>query len=137
MTREEAGRLAIIAKAYADGKEIEFYSNHDKEWAVIDEPAFDSPIDHYRIKKDPKYHSFKDAEECWGEMLKHQPFGWVCDDYKHIQIVGVYRDKIEFSPEEGDEDSVLDKCFMTFSMVLSQGYKFVDGTPFGIKEEES
>lgn len=25
---------------------------------------------------EPAYRPFKDKEECWNEMLKHQPFGW-------------------------------------------------------------
>lgn len=28
---------------------------------------------------DKHYRPFKDAEECWAEMLEHQPFGWVKD----------------------------------------------------------
>ena len=43
---------------------------------------------HYKVKIDDKksylhikpkqgYRPFKNAEECWQEMMKHQPFGWV------------------------------------------------------------
>ena len=28
-------------------------------------------------KIEPKYRPFRTKEECWNEMLKHQPFGWV------------------------------------------------------------
>jgi len=41
----------------------------------------------YRIKPSPTYRPFKDAEECWNEMLKHQPFGVVRDNYKNIKDV--------------------------------------------------
>ena len=47
MTREEAGKLAVIAKAYADGKEIEVYDDEDKKWVSIDEPSFDCHVDRY------------------------------------------------------------------------------------------
>ena len=33
----------------------------------------------YRIKPETKYRPFKDAEECFEEMKKHQPFGWIKD----------------------------------------------------------
>lgn len=26
---------------------------------------------------EPSYRPFKNQEECWNEMLKHEPFGWV------------------------------------------------------------
>ena len=31
----------------------------------------------YRIKPEPKYRPFKDAKECWAEMQKHLPIGWL------------------------------------------------------------
>ena len=30
-------------------------------------------------KKEPTYLPFKNKEECWAEMQKHQPFGWVME----------------------------------------------------------
>ena len=45
-----------------------------------------------RIKLEIKYRPFKSQEECWNEMLKHQPFGWVIDkaDNKYFDISMIY-----------------------------------------------
>lgn len=45
------------------------------DWTEIKEIGYWDNIE-YRIKPEPKYRPFKDAEECWNEMQKHQPFGW-------------------------------------------------------------
>ena len=69
-------------------------------------------------------------------MLKHQPFGWVKDEYKYVHIVCVHKNKIEFSPDE-DDNGTLFTSTMDFTSVYEKGgYTFADGTPFGIKEEE-
>ena len=69
-------------------------------------------------------------------MLKHQPFGWVKDEYKYVHIVCVHKNKIEFSPDE-DDNGILFTSTMDFTSVCEKGgYTFADGTPFGIKEEQ-
>ena len=35
----------------------------------------------YRIKPEQKYRPFANVEECWQELLKHKPFGWVKEKY--------------------------------------------------------
>lgn len=132
ITRENVKELLPIFKAYAEGKTIEV-KNFKGEWLECDEPYFDSSPSNYRIKE-IKYRPFKSQKECWEEMLKHQPFGWVNDECKYVHIVCVYKNQIEFSPDQ-DDDDILHSCIMTFSDVLEQGYTFADGTPFGIKEE--
>ena len=79
MTREEAKQLLPIIQAFAEGKTIEVYYGEDQGWhtMVITNPKFDLKPSQYRIKPEPKYRPFKTKEECWNEMLKHQPFGWV------------------------------------------------------------
>ena len=68
-------------------------------------------------------------------MLKHQPFGWVKDEYKYVHIVCVHKNEIEFSPDE-DDNGILFTSTMDFTSVYEKGgYTFADGTPFGIKEE--
>ena len=118
MTREEAKELLPIIQAFAEGKTIQFRCKTG-EWLDIINNEFDfilSPDD-YRIKPEPKYRLFKTQEECWNEMLKHQPFGWVKDEYKYVHILCVYKNQIEFSPDE-DDDDILHSCIMTFSDVL-------------------
>ena len=79
MNRQQAKELLPIIQAFAEGKTIEFRNKSFKEWTEIDNLSFDPTITNYRIKPEPKYRQFKDAEECWQEMLKHQPFGWIKD----------------------------------------------------------
>ena len=132
MTREEAKELLPIIKAFAEGKVIEIFDD-EIGWAVEKEnPKFDLNPKFYRIKPEPKYRPFKSQEECWEEMLKHQPFGWLKSIRKqekvHIGRVFEVKDYllITLSINEG---------LNTNSSYFFNEYTFADGTPFGIKEE--
>lgn len=81
MDRQQAKELLPIIQAFAEGKIIQsrringMWIDLEMKTALniislINEPQ------KYRIKPKPKYRPFNDAEECWQEMLKHQPFGW-------------------------------------------------------------
>ena len=131
MIREKAKELLPIISAYAEGKTVQFMDNKDM-WQDYDDPNFFGDVK-YRIKPEPKYRPFKTQEECWNEMLKHQPFGWVKDEYKYVHIECVHENEIKFSPDEGD-DGVLLTCTIDFTSVCELGYTFADGTPFGIKK---
>lgn len=82
---------------------------------------------------EPTYRPFKNQEECWNEMLKHQPFGWVKrinGGYK--QIMAIHMDMFnkhcaDFAGQTGTA------CFEL--EYIYKNYTFTDGTPFGIKEE--
>ena len=129
MTREEAKELLPIMQAFAEGKTIE-YRGYGGAWKVAQTPTWSSHLC-YRIKPEPKYRPFKSKEECWQEMLKHQPFGWLKNKKREsvILIGNVYMDKevlIVWATNERDSNSA--------SMVFNK-YVFADGTPFGIKEE--
>lgn len=126
MDRNQAKRLLPIIKALAEGKAIQL-KTVDKGWQDIHSTSFDSNPENYRIKPEPKYRSFKDAEECWQEMLKHQPFGWVKDrDGDKTFIGGINSDNTIFMCNS--EILYLKDTFEDFT--------FIDGTPFGIKKEE-
>ena len=132
MTREEAKELLPIMQAFAEGKVIEIFDD-EIGWAVEKEnPKFDLNPKFYRIKPEPKYRPFKSQEECWEEMLKHQPFGWLKSIRKqekvHIGRVFEVKDYllITLSINEG---------LNTNSSYFFNEYTFADGTPFGIKEE--
>ena len=80
MTKEEAKEFYPILQAFAEGKVIECRTKPDtistsipNEWTEMEEIRFWSNVE-YRIKPEPKYRPFKNAEECWNEMMKHQPF---------------------------------------------------------------
>lgn len=78
----EIQRFLPIFQAMAEGRTIQFAVT-DKEWIDIDsdeeglllETLIGSPQS-YRVKPESKYHPFANAEECWAEMPKHQPFGF-------------------------------------------------------------
>ena len=127
MTREEAKELLPIIKAFAEGKEIQ-YRNSFNEWIDIKKNEglsfIKTPLD-YRIKPESKYRPFKTREECWNEMLKHQPFGWVKSPRGELFCI----DKVF------EEGIVYKHSSCHFNEYLEGLYSFVDGTPFGIKEE--
>ena len=79
MTREEAKRRAELYSALADGKAIQVQNPVTSKWEYLDINKIGEFMEelNYRIKPEPKYRQFKTQEECWNEMLKHQPFGWV------------------------------------------------------------
>lgn len=128
MNREEAKELLPIIQAFAEGKTIETYLEYDNEWKGCSNPAF-NPENKYRIKPESKYRPFKDAEECWNEMLKHQSFGWVktTDDDKpwYENITTVMSATVWFNMDD-DTGMLYEKAMKV--------YTFADGTPFGIKE---
>ena len=134
MNRKEVKSFLPILQAFADGMVIEcrtkpgtIISGIPNEWAEIKEIGFWNGIE-YRIKPEPKYRPFKDAEECWQEMLKHQPFGWIKgkEDEYHTFITTV---------DNNDEMSLSGNSGWSFLGIMNN-YTFADGTPFGMKEEE-
>ena len=124
MNREQMKELLPIIQAFVDGKQIQFLRI---EWEDIDKLTDDLFINPelYRIKPEPKYRPFANAEECWQEMQKHQPFGWVKTSHGYFNIIGIKDDCINF----GAKDNWLDYAY------LFTNYKFVDGSVFGIKNE--
>lgn len=132
MTREEAKELLPIMQAFAEGKTIE-YRESGGAWKVAHTPTWSSHL-FYRIKPEPRYRPFKTQEECWNEMLKHQPFGWVkSKDKDYFHLIGLVQFESEF------EDVVItfatSENLARSSHSIYENYIFADGTPFGIKEE--
>lgn len=133
MNREQVKELLPIIQAFADGKAIEVRSNskyNPGEWIETTTPTFDIKSHEYSIKPEPKYRSFKDAEECWQEMQKHKPFGWVKDKNKED---GTYVMVTKVS--DGRDDMVINGNYNWRLDGLLKCFTFADGTPFGIKEE--
>ena len=119
MTIEEAKRRAELYSALAEGKTIQVLIKDD-EWKdiKIDELKHLQDYYKYRIKPEPKYRPFETKEECWNEMLKHQPFGWVVNNRDYLCLISINK-----HIEEKD-----------FSYMF-RDYTFIDSLPFGIKEE--
>ena len=134
MTREEAKELLPIIQAWAEGKSIQCQID-SKSWSDITKDLY--PCNHpslYRIKPEPKYKPFKSKEECWNEMMKHQPFGWLKSKKNgRFRCIGeVYgSDELETVYIALSTSESLSRC----SGSVFDEYTFADGTPFGIKED--
>lgn len=128
--RNEAKILVPIISAYAEGRILQY--KEEEGWRDIEDSeglsinTIIKDAENYRIK--PEYRPFANAEECWQEMMKHQPFGWVKmkgTESKYYMLkciasrVVIGLDETPFSYKKVFED-----------------YVFADGTPFGVKVEE-
>nr|DAX06819.1 MAG TPA: hypothetical protein [Caudoviricetes sp.] len=137
MDRNQAKEFYPILQVFAEGKVIECRTKPSavkgisvpNDWTEIKEIGYWDNIE-YRIKPEPKYRPFKDAEECWQEMLKHQPFGVVKDKYfanyqTHRAFTCLVTNGCHF---RGYEDETFENSF--------KNLLFADGTPFGVKVEK-
>lgn len=94
---------------------------------------------HYEVKIDDKkfylhikpkqgYRPFKNAEECWKEMEKHQPFGWIKskeDGSRSLITLIISEENIDIN------------CIGGFnSDKIMKRFTFDDGAVFGILEEK-
>ena len=137
MNRKEAKEFYPFLQAFAEGRVIEcrtqpsFIEGSDvpNDWTEMKEIEYWNNIE-YRIKQqsEAKFRPFKNAEECWQEMMKHQPFGWV-KDRNGSKFV------IENVDSRGGFVEVYDEGTCTFNEVF-ENRTFADGTPFGVKTEE-
>lgn len=136
MNREKAKVLLPIIQAFSEGKTIQWLKPDSDEWIDVvgyDNVDFEDLAESnvaYRIKPMPKYRPFKNAEECWAEMLKHQPFGWV--KYKD----GSTTNKFMFICDISDKEATFNNCIEFTYYSFLEDYVFADGTPFGVLEEE-
>lgn len=125
MTKEQAKLLLPIITAYAEGKTIQMKDNRG-DWHHSANPDFTRGPENYRIKSEPKYRPFKNADECWAEMQKHQPLGWVKFNGKKASYIHC----------GGIEDRGIFYSCQTWSLEnMFSDFTFIDGSPFGIKEE--
>ena len=122
-TREEVKAKLPIIEAFAESETMQI-KNKDK-WADLENPDFCCSPDKYRIKPGPKYRPFKTREECWQEMQKHQPFGWVKEKVSVMLylINGI-----------SDMSIVIMEDITSFEEAINI-YEFKDGTPYGVKED--
>ena len=133
MTREEAKRRAELYSALAECKTIQVL-NMEGNWIDVEVKKLNYIPEtlKFRIKPEDTYRPFKTQEECWNEMLKHQPFAFLssANEYDWFSICRVFEEegipKITFASNPYSNYDMT-KVFDTF--------QFADGTPFGIKEE--
>lgn len=129
MTKEDAKKLYPIIQAFSEGKTIEYYDHFEQKWGVVENPVFGGDVKDYRIKSQPTYRPFNDAEECWNEMQKHQPFGWVKAAGINIirNIASIENDGVAFH-------NIIGVLYNYKEMMKL--FSFMDGAPFSIKETE-
>ena len=133
MTREESKAFYPILQAFAEGKVIECRTKPSSvkgtdipnDWTEMKEIEFWNNTE-YRVKPEPTYRPFANAEECWQEMQKHKPFGWVKSTlFKDLALVKrVTTLYVEINREIIDYKDALEK------------FTFADDTNFGVKVEE-
>ena len=133
MTREEAKVFLPIIQAFAEGKVIDCRTKPSlvegtdvpNDWTEMKEIEFWNNTE-YRVKPEPTYRPFKNGEECWHEMLKHKPFGWVKSTlFKDLALVKrVTTLYVEINRDIIDYKDALEK------------FTFADDTNFGVKVEE-
>ena len=132
MNRNQAKKFYPFLQAFAEGKVIECRTKPSavkgtdvpNDWTEMKEIEYWNNIE-YRVKPKPKYRPFKNAEECWQEMQKHKPFGWVKSTlFKDLALVKrVTTLYVEINRDIIDYKDSLEK------------FTFADGTPFGVKLE--
>ena len=134
MTREELKEAMPILTAFVDGKTIQCYDHNTGTW--VDEreqlhtvSLFVRPSD-FRIKQDLTYRPFKDGAECW-ETVQKEGFDWVKinGDTTNLSvgIAEVNESNVVLSGSLSEEQLGYEEAFEKLT--------FVDGTPFGMKEE--
>ena len=132
MTRKELKEVMPILTAFVEGKTIQIYDHNTGTWVDEREQLHTADLylwpSDFRIKPEPKYRPFKDADECWQEILKHQPFGWVKYQCDFLQIIHVDYNSIGYGSACG---TILHSKFED----IFKDSTFADGTPFGMKEE--
>ena len=130
MNRQQVKELLPIIQAFAEDKKIQAYNPLTKEWYDKYESIdFNSESPKYRIKPETKYRPFKDAEECFEEMKKHQPFGWIKDKlHQYFNMISIcINAATAFQYDEVE--------YYDYQKLINE-YTFADGTPFGVKVME-
>ena len=127
--KEEVKSVMNIIQAFADGKTIQAIDPYEDEWVDQAGLNFEALFKgQYRIKPEPKYRPFANAEECWQEMQKHQPFGWLKDKNDgHLTLITVV---------DNDNMMALNGRVGWDFLSMMNNYVFADGTPFGVKVEK-
>lgn len=129
MDRNQAKEFYPILQAYAEGKVIEsrtkpsFIEGTDvpNDWTEMKVIEFWGNIE-YRIKPEPKFRPFNNKEECWKEMLQHNPLGWFKDKKaKEFFTLNCISDK---DPKIKTYEYLFNDCI------------FMDGSICGVKVEE-
>lgn len=133
MNRNQAKEFYPFLQAFAEGKIIETKRKQSavkgtsvpNNWTEMKEIEFWNNTE-YRIKPEPKFRPFKDAEECWAEMQKHQPFGWLkSKENGYYSFITMLNNRFRLNGYDG----------WWFDDTIKK-FTFADGTTFGVKEDK-
>ena len=83
----------------------------------------------YLIDLGTKYRPFKNSEECFEEMKKHQPFGWIKNkQHEYFNMISIcINAATTFQYDEVE--------YYDYRKLINE-YIFADGSTFGIVEDE-
>lgn len=133
--KNDIKRILPLLQEMEEGKTLQIKTKNG--WIDVDADKDGVNIDYLlnngidiRIKKEPKFRPFKNAEECWNEMQKHQPFGWIKP--KGDDVISKFM-LIDSLRDEGV--TVRTNVKLNYHELVGY-YTFADRTPFGIIEEE-
>ena len=96
---------------------MEYFKNHGHKEITLKELL--------SIQITELYRPFKNQKECWDEMLKHQPFGYI--RYRISNNIGNIISITNMFIKLGND-------WLNFERALKT-IKFLDNKPFGIKEK--
>ena len=134
MKRQELKKVMPILTAFVEGKTIQYYHHGKGKWMYVGDhlnttDLYIWPSD-YRIKPEPTYRPFKDGAECW-ETVQKDGFDWVKikgDPMNtSVGIAEVNECNVFLSGSRSEEPLDYKQAFNILT--------FLDGTPFGMKEE--
>lgn len=123
-----------ILTAFVEGKTIQCYDPNSGKWKDEREQLhtlslFVRPSD-FRIKTEHTYRPFKDGAECW-DIVQKDGFDWVKikGDTMNtsVGIAEVNESNVFLSGSRSEEPLDYKQAFDVLT--------FLDGTPFGMKEE--
>ena len=134
MTREELKKAMPILTAFVEGKTIQSYDHNTGKWKDEVENLHTVSLfvrrSDFRIKPEPTYRPFKDGAECW-EIVQKDGFDWVKikgdPTNLSVGIAVVNESNVILSGSLSEEPLGYEEAFEKLT--------FVDGTPFGMKDE--
>ena len=129
---EKIMSIGELKVAHADGAKIQFRMDGNR-WVDVEEPVFDCPASHYRVKS--QFRPFKDVAELtatWEKMmeLKVRP--------NTMPLIWVKSEGVAEFITSFDEDGEVSLSYHTSPKSLERMFNdvtFLDGTPFGVKEK--
>ena len=129
MTTMEAKHFSEVLKAYAEGKIIQF-KNNDGNWVDGTVYNFSEDPSKYRIKPEPKFRPYENAEEFLNAQKKHGLYLIKKDGYNTLFPIKI--NDFGVSVYYHDQDSCL--TMFCYNDLLNY-WSHQDGTLCGVMED--